>query len=168
MRSSDPHCVSLGRKRSFQKLESLVQRDPVRAFAHHDLYELDGPAPQKLSYVVLGEVIAHRALRGYRTDPTALSAAEWSHDAIPDPSSAHARPGRASVVNAGPCDALRSVAWPSSSRPTSTSRSVSRLPSSFSSRSALSTTSWTTTPGRRRWSTSRRRPGIPTAPGRER
>ena len=61
MRSSDPHCVSLGRKRSFQKLESLVQRDPVRAFAHHDLYELDGPAPQKLSYVVLGEVIAHRA-----------------------------------------------------------------------------------------------------------
>ena len=32
----------------------------------------------------------------------------------------------------------------------------------------LSTTSWTTTPGRRRWSTSRRRPGIPTAPGRER
>ena len=51
--------------------------------------------------------------------------------------------------------------------PDSTPRSVSRLRRSSSSRLGLSTTSWITTPGRRRWSTSRRRPGIPTAPGRE-
>src|SRR5437764_504798 len=38
------------------------------------------------------------------------------------------------------------------------SRSVSRLPTSCSSRSGLSTTSRTTTRGRLRWRTSRRRP----------
>jgi dihydrofolate reductase len=47
-------------------------------------------------------------------------------------------------------------------------RSVSGLPSSSSSRLGPSTTSSTTTPGRRRWSTSPRHPAIPMAPGRER
>ena len=63
---------------------------------------------------------------------------------------------------------LRSAAWMSSFRATSTCLADSRRGSSCSSRSGLNTTSRITTPGRRRWTTSPRRPGGATAAGRER
>jgi N-acyl homoserine lactone hydrolase len=84
-------------------------------------------------------------------------------------SSTSRTPKATSTSRGGPTRSkARSVAWKSLSRATLTCLADWRPLGSCSSRSGRSTTSRTTTPGRRRWTTLLRRPDGATAAGRER